>query len=481
MDRAGNKQNLEECRSHRIGAGRPGVRQARRIVHRSFRDSRRRGAVLIWVAIIGMALIGMIGLAMDAGVVMLAGNQLQTAADAAALAGAWRVKESAGAARLEAFKIAYKNKAAGLPVKLRDNPGNGETGDIVVGVYTRFPSETCESPPCFEATTTNPNAVRIRARRTDTSLTGKVPLVFGSAPGFGVNGVNVARTATAMLVGGTGSGIVILQDNALIACALWLLGNTSLVVENADGYEGAAPIYVNSDHDRAVCLQYMTSTASPELIAPEINITGDIDIDEGVTLDAVVNHGTSPVEDPLADLPSPSTTSAPNLGKITSSGVYGPGYYPGGIALTGDAEVNLQPGVYILEGPGLHVKDQARLTANGVMIYVRQGNVDMTTTGAVRITSMPMTGGNPFGGVSIYQARGNARESKIFATDGQLFLEGTLYFPSAQLILRGSSDHLGSQLVAWRTSVEQPGGQGQFTINYDGRFPVRNYAVFLVE
>lgn len=445
------------------------------------RGCRRRGAVLIWVAIMGMALIGMVGLALDAGVVMHAGNQLQTAADAAALAGAWRVKQSAGAARLEAFKIAYKNHAAGLPVKLRDNPGNESNGDIVVGVYTSLASATCDDPPCFEATTSNPNAVRVRARRTEGSLAGKVPLVFGSAPGFGVDGVNVARSATAVLVGGTGSGIVILQDDAVIACALWLLGNTSLVVQNTDGYDGAAPIYVNSDHERAVCLQYMTSTASPELVAPEINITGDIDIDEGVLLDAVVNHGTSPVEDPLAELPSPSITSVPNLGKITSSGVYGPGYYPGGIALTGETDVSLLPGVYILEGPGLHVKDQARLAANGVMIYVRQGNVDMSTTGAVRITSMPITGGSPFGGVSIFQARGNARESRIFATAGQLFVEGTLYFPSAQLVLRGTSDHFGSQLVAWRTSIEQPGGQGGFTINYDGRFPVTNYAVYLVE
>src|SRR4051812_23075716 len=52
------------------------------------RRNNRSGIALIWIAILGMVLVGLAGLALDTGYVMLTGHQLQNAADAAALAGA---------------------------------------------------------------------------------------------------------------------------------------------------------------------------------------------------------------------------------------------------------------------------------------------------------------------------------------------------------------------------------------------------------
>ena len=48
----------------------------------------RRGVVSVWVALMGLALIGMLGLACDAAYVVYTNMQLQNTADAAALAGA---------------------------------------------------------------------------------------------------------------------------------------------------------------------------------------------------------------------------------------------------------------------------------------------------------------------------------------------------------------------------------------------------------
>ena len=52
------------------------------------RTSTRRGAVLIYITISLVALLGFIALAIDLGVVMVARTQIQNAADAAAFAGA---------------------------------------------------------------------------------------------------------------------------------------------------------------------------------------------------------------------------------------------------------------------------------------------------------------------------------------------------------------------------------------------------------
>jgi hypothetical protein len=55
-------------------------------------NSCRPGMVNIWVALLGLFLIGMVALATDVAYTLLAAHQLQNAVDAAALAGAQKVR-----------------------------------------------------------------------------------------------------------------------------------------------------------------------------------------------------------------------------------------------------------------------------------------------------------------------------------------------------------------------------------------------------
>ena len=73
----------------------------------------RRGAIMIWVAVAGLALVGLAGLAIDTGFGLTAANQLQVAADASALAAAKYVLTNQVQARQSAHDVAYANKAAG--------------------------------------------------------------------------------------------------------------------------------------------------------------------------------------------------------------------------------------------------------------------------------------------------------------------------------------------------------------------------------
>jgi hypothetical protein len=205
----------------------------------------------------GVMLICFVGLAMDAAVVYLAGSHLQIAADAASLAGAQFVRARADDAiqpRTKAQEIALTNKALGTPVNLSLNKGNAVDGDIVLGRYYRFsnsdycldhvPSYCCDSPPCFDDTSTSPNAVRVRARRTSTfDGHGQIPLVFGATPLINVTGVDVSRTATAVISGGTGAGMIILDNHA--DCSLQLGGNVVIDVTSAPGYDEDTSIQIN--------------------------------------------------------------------------------------------------------------------------------------------------------------------------------------------------------------------------------------------
>src|SRR5262245_52833070 len=56
-------------------------------MYRQFRNDRRRGAILPLMVICLIALFGMVALAIDLGVIALARNQCQNAADIAAMAG----------------------------------------------------------------------------------------------------------------------------------------------------------------------------------------------------------------------------------------------------------------------------------------------------------------------------------------------------------------------------------------------------------
>src|SRR5579871_1945104 len=131
-----------------------------RAIHRSLRmcgvrkfHSARRGVALVYVAVIMIALIGVLGLAIDTGYVFMTAHQLQNAADAAALAGADEVMFDSVQASSDAVTAASKNNAAQSPVTLT------AASDVFVGNYDR-------SSGTFTVNGTPTNSVKVIARRT---------------------------------------------------------------------------------------------------------------------------------------------------------------------------------------------------------------------------------------------------------------------------------------------------------------------------
>src|SRR5689334_20022489 len=102
-------------------------------------SARRRGSVSILCAVAAFVLIGLVGLTVDTAWVMTARQQLQAAADAAALAGAARLSSTGSAqpvARAAALSTALANRVVGCcpnGVLLDPNPSNDPNGDVVVG------------------------------------------------------------------------------------------------------------------------------------------------------------------------------------------------------------------------------------------------------------------------------------------------------------------------------------------------------------
>jgi Flp pilus assembly protein TadG len=436
-------------------------------MNRARARNRRHGTVVILVAVVLLVLVGFIGLALDSGVAALTLHQIQNATDAAALAGARLVLTDPNQARDAAVQLAAANTTAGTPLQLQRNDGNAPDGDIVLGRYER-------KYGTFRATMTVPNAVLVNGRRTDNSLSGPLPLIFG--PAFEKATVNLERYAIAMNQSRFTPGVLVLSDHD--ACALRLGGSVELTVQSIPPYEGAAAIQVDSDNSCAVC----GSGTDLTITADELDIVGENPGDclSGHATVCDINPGSPYIPDPLAGLPDP--TWGADKGSITETGTYTPGYYSGGMRLTGGKSATLEPGIYVLDGVGGGgargvVVNGGDLNATSVLLYViGQGVVYLGGNGQVTITPS-VDVDDPYWGVSIFQARDNANPATIIGSS-DMNLQGVFYFPIAPTEIGGGGGSIGNMVIAWTLYIH---GDGTMLVQYDGRFGSSGSFIYLVK
>lgn len=161
---------------------------------REFRRHRKGASALI-LAISAPVLVGVAGLAVDTAVLGVSRAQLQTAADAAALAGAAQLEHDTvtvaytTAARDSAVSFAGKNKVLGSAVSLSSSQ------DLAVGYIS--PTDTTETLSTDSSMLAQFNAVRVTASRTSTHG-GSIPRIFSGA------GTDMKVSSTAVVLAATG-------------------------------------------------------------------------------------------------------------------------------------------------------------------------------------------------------------------------------------------------------------------------------------
>lgn len=166
---------------------------------------RRRGAAAATVAISGTVLIGFAALAVDMGVFYNSRIEAQRSADAAALAGAWkllgeeRIKGPPSMTTLVQESRQSASDMAALNYVFKQGPlvdlnlANSPSGDIVLGRLER-PTDRTE-PLANDVDPFQYNAISVLVRRDDVR-NGPVPFYFGQI--FGLKSKNVSAKAVAM-------------------------------------------------------------------------------------------------------------------------------------------------------------------------------------------------------------------------------------------------------------------------------------------
>lgn len=374
----------------------------------------REAAILPMVAISFPAIIGMAGIGVDFSNWMKQKRDLQTAADAAAIAGAYEYLNGEGVVNGAVNQDAIE--AAALKEAVANGYySNNADSDIIVTVN----QET--------------NEVQVEL----------VERANGFFAPMMMNGDAYTRSLAIALAGGGNGSFCMLSLDPTASGAVSTSGNVTI---DAAG----CGIAVNSNADNAIDLGGTSNIAIGDLA-----MVGGIDVGNNVDLESgEISTGTGTTPDPYEDLGIPEFTGC-DEGDMNGNTVYNaggtlsPGVYCGNHSFSG-GDFTLEPGVYIFDGGDVNFTTNGTVFGEGVsIILTNSGGDDYGDYGAIDIAaggdfflSAP-TEGNDMEGILIYQDRNaptHASNGNDITGQASLNIEGVVYTPGNDMHFGGGAE-----------------------------------------
>jgi Putative Flp pilus-assembly TadE/G-like len=324
----------------------------------------RRGVVAPLVALCLIAMLGIVALVIDAGLMEDRKRHLQGAADAAALAAATDIftnwYQGTPAAMGKDPQGTAKASAVGIAKRCGYTDDGGVTTTVTVNIANAKVGHVNPSYPTTDG-------IAFPDGYAEVIITYKEPARFITIFGMSQNTVSARALARGRYVG-TGDGVILLDPHASGALTVKGSGNSGgITVNNGD-------ITIDSDSQTAgVTSGSHAIVTSQNGFYTRGNVSGNF-------LGGPIVPGSPPLPDPLRALPAP-TAAALNLPTQTypsgSDYTMSPGVYTGGFQPSGN--VTLKPGIYIINGDIKMAGQGNSVTGVGVMIYFTGG---FSTTGS---------------------------------------------------------------------------------------------------
>lgn len=412
----------------------------------------RRGTVVVLVALCLVVLLGFTAIAIDGGLLMHDRRALQATADAAALAAAENL---------------YSNYQT----------GNGlDPGRSAVLAATAVISANGFGQA--DATINIPPESGIFAGKPGYA---EVIINYQQSRGFsGIFGKDrLPVSARAVAIGkwtAAKNGILVLNPTA-----------PGALTNNGSGSFGVvgAPTIVDSNAPNDA-----TATGGGTCYSPEFDLTGTPGISGSGNWVGTIYSGQPPTPDPLRYIPEPDPSTmvvqSKNgfhvSGNISKTYTIYPGVYNGGITVSGQATLNMEPGIYYMNGGGFGFTGQGNLNASGVLIVNNPPTASIsdsiTINGNGQINFSPPTSGI-YAGISIWQTRSATNTVNITGNGGSS-MSGTFYAQHGTLSVSGNglTDVIGSQYISYNVVL---GGNGGFAVNWNPNLAGRTRYIYLVE
>ncbi len=451
------------------------------------RNERRRGIIAVFVAVCLTALIGVVAIAIDGGMLYDQLRKGRATADAAAMAAASDLFQNYPAN--QGRDPGYTAHAAALAVA----SANGYTNDGVNSTVT------VNIPPTSG----------IYA-----GLAGYVEVIVT---------YNVQRGFSRIW-----SGAAIPVTDRAVARGAWVSPNAGVLILNYQGKgtlnsqgngaftETGGPVIVNSNNSSA-----LVDTGNGTMYAPEFDITGGSQLGGNAILATTpipgqIYTGVHPSPDPLAYLPPPAvppdgTMTVTNLGSGNKQYVLSPGRYTnlptfntGDVVILQQASANGNGGIFYIDGGGFKSTGATITmdpnTTGGVMIYnapqssSTSEKIQITGNASGTVNLSPLTSG-PYAGLVLWQDR-NSPVDLLVEGNGAFTIDGTFYAAGAKLDINGNgstttgyyiddngnqvwgASRIGSQYISLDLSL---GGNGNINIHYMGPNAAKTRIIALVE
>lgn len=383
----------------------------------------RRGVVAIMFALALPVTVGVAGLGVEAGEWFLLKRRAQTAADAAAYAGA--------------LEIARGDRGQAQPVALGESARNGYPNGAPISVAVNV-------PPTTGPQAGNANAVEV-------IVTQQQPVRFAAL--FIAGPENITARAVASLTQ-LGNACILALDRTARR-ALQTTGNSVVQMNECS-------LASNSSNAES-----MYFSGSSQVSAPTAWSAGGI-VQSGSSTPQFPGGTLAfawPVQDPYAGLTItlPPAPNCNNPRAVTfSSTTLSPGVFCGGINVGSGSTVVLNPGTYYLDQGDFSVGSNATVTCactaagSGVTIVLTSSKTvnrigSVTINGQAHVTlRAPSAAGYPYPGILFFQDRRSTSNTVNHLNGGSnLQLTGALYFPSSPVDWNGNSTAAGcTQIIA---------------------------------
>ena len=446
-----------------------------------------RGQVLALFCIGLVVLLGFMALAVDVGLLWNERREMQTAADAAAEAGAVALQEGKD--------VATAAKAAAGLNSFTNSPDDYRGSNPITVTVNNGPN----SGPYYH------NSSYVEAIVTQPQTTYFLH-AFGALMGVDYSSVTVSARAVSGYTNGPGC-VISLNPSA----------------QNAITVSGSATINApacNVIDDSSASSTALDVSGTGSVTASAIGVVGGYT--SNGTYSPTPKTGIAPIGDPLSGLAaptigavpgacnaltgpsSPSNPTASNEHGYTATGgeTIGPGVYCGGIKVQGGKTLNLTAGLYILYGGGLIVSP-GTINGTGVSFFntgtgsgtYKYGVINISG-GATANLSAPtsqlsgVTGG-PWEGILFFQDRsictgtsfcdaaGSTSGNQNTVSASGAGFQGALYFPNTPVVYSGSTTVTGyTILIADAVTVSGSSGFGSdFSSLTDGS-PVKSSSLY---
>jgi Putative Flp pilus-assembly TadE/G-like len=415
------------------------------------------GQVLPLTAVSFGILMGFLALALDMAQVLYTKRELQTAADATALAGAIELSYCGGTAACSAMQTAVKQSAKengiASPSLVLQCASSSSTGTTV----------QLNNGPCVLGAS-DPNAGN--ANYVETVISKAQPTFFAGVLGFPT--LTVSARAEASLASSPYCAYI-LNPNA--SNALLLNGNATLTA--------TCGIIVDSTASQAAVFNGNVSVTTKAL-----DVAGGVLNNGNNSLNPAPTPNSTPMSDPLSSLQLPSAGACTYNNYVVNGNsdvTLQPGTYCGGLILNGGHyTATFSQGTYIMTG-NLIVNGGASLVGTGVTFYFSSGSLTMNGNSHVDLVA-PTSG--TYAGMLYLQSRTDS-STVILNGDTSSGWQGTFYAPDAQLTLNGGNKSAAYTLLVVNTLTEN--GNDNFAIGSDysslphGKSPLKGPKANLME